>query len=114
MASQYQVHAAPRRDLEESAQDYPYPPNSTSYDSNDPYALHTKPAEEARVLARTPSPTPSEARELKTGVFDWKTLGKWKFWIRREWLCSSLIPSIIDLFPTNWRWGCCAQGTMLP
>ncbi|GLB42916.1 putative SNARE associated Golgi protein [Lyophyllum shimeji] len=38
------------------------------------------------MTSRTPSPTPSEERELKTGVFDWKTLGHWRFWIRREWL----------------------------
>ncbi|RDB21755.1 Golgi apparatus membrane protein TVP38 [Hypsizygus marmoreus] len=37
-------------------------------------------------LSRTPSPTPSEARELKTGVLDWKTVRKWRFWFRREWL----------------------------
>ncbi|TRM65968.1 hypothetical protein BD626DRAFT_486358 [Schizophyllum amplum] len=36
-------------------------------------------------IARTPSPTPSEERELKSGVFDWKTMSKWRFWIRKEW-----------------------------
>ncbi|KAF9467631.1 hypothetical protein BDZ94DRAFT_1248593 [Collybia nuda] len=86
MASQYDPHVAPRPHLEDSTQHYPYPPNSTPYDSNDPYARTAKSAEEARDLARTPSPTPSEAKELKTGVFDWKTLGQWRFWIRREWL----------------------------
>jgi hypothetical protein len=38
---------------------------------------------------RTPSPTPSEERELATaGAFDWKRLKNWRFWIRREWTCS--------------------------
>ncbi|KAJ8519202.1 hypothetical protein ONZ45_g3857 [Pleurotus djamor] len=35
--------------------------------------------------SRTPSPTPSEARELKTGAIDWKAILNWRFWIRREW-----------------------------
>ncbi|KAF7290616.1 hypothetical protein MIND_01301800 [Mycena indigotica] len=35
---------------------------------------------------RTPSPTPSEAKALRSGLFDWKTLLSWRFWIRREWL----------------------------
>ncbi|KAK0414399.1 hypothetical protein EV421DRAFT_1728635, partial [Armillaria borealis] len=39
-----------------------------------------------RDVTRTPSPTPSEAKELKTGVFSWEVMGKWRFWIRREWL----------------------------
>ncbi|KAI0636350.1 hypothetical protein C8Q77DRAFT_1051643 [Trametes polyzona] len=40
-----------------------------------------------RQSARTPSPTPSEAKELaKTSVFDWEAMLKWRYWIRREWL----------------------------
>ncbi|KAK0447378.1 uncharacterized protein EV420DRAFT_1568434 [Desarmillaria tabescens] len=39
-----------------------------------------------RDITRTPSPTPSEAKELKTGVFSWEVMGKWRFWFRREWL----------------------------
>lgn len=35
---------------------------------------------------RTPSPTPSELKELKSGAIDWKSLGSWRFWIRRDWL----------------------------
>ncbi|KAG6895245.1 hypothetical protein C0992_002401 [Termitomyces sp. T32_za158] len=50
------------------------------------YPPSYKSAADARILARTPSPTPSEARELKTGAFDWKRLSSWRFWVRREWL----------------------------
>jgi len=60
--------------------------NSTS-------SLETKVAEDPRQIqiSRTPSPTPSEAKELKTGAIDWKTLRTKSFWFRREWLCASLI-----------------------
>ncbi|KAJ3931906.1 MAG: hypothetical protein NXY57DRAFT_1005441 [Lentinula lateritia] len=37
-------------------------------------------------LNRTPSPTPSEAKELQTGAIDFKAMMNWRFWIRREWL----------------------------
>ncbi|KAE9399671.1 hypothetical protein BT96DRAFT_801982, partial [Gymnopus androsaceus JB14] len=37
-------------------------------------------------LNRTPSPTPSEAKELSTGAIDFKSLMNWRFWIRRQWL----------------------------
>lgn len=40
-------------------------------------------------LNRTPSPTPSEAKELQTGAIDFKAMMNWRFWIRREWLCAS-------------------------
>lgn len=39
---------------------------------------------------RTPSPTPSEQKELaRESMFDWKTMMSWRFWFRREWLCAS-------------------------
>jgi hypothetical protein len=63
---------------------FPYPPNSAAYDPASPY--HAK--EQTRATGRTPSPTPSEAAALKTGVLDWKTMANWRFWFRREWLCS--------------------------
>lgn len=44
---------------------------------------------------RTPSPTPSEAKELKTGAIDWKSLTDWRFWIRKEWLWYYIILIII-------------------
>ena len=39
-------------------------------------------------VSRTPSPTPSEQRELERGVIDWKGMASWKFWFRRKWLCA--------------------------
>jgi len=68
----------PQRDLLHPAM------NSTS-------SLETKVAEDPRQISRTPSPTPSELKELKTGAVDWKTLRTKSFWFRREWLCASPI-----------------------
>ncbi|KAF8057598.1 hypothetical protein FPV67DRAFT_1528121 [Lyophyllum atratum] len=78
---------------------YPFPPNSTRspYGTNStattqytpsyiPKAYTPKASEQTRMITRTPSPTPSEERQLKSGVLDWKTLGNWRFWFRREWL----------------------------
>lgn len=47
---------------------------------------------------RTPSPTPSEQKELsRESMFDWKTMMNWRFWFRREWLCASffLVSSLV-------------------
>lgn len=55
--------------------------NSTS-------TLETKLGEDPRQISRTPSPTPSELKELKTGAIDWETLKRKSFWFRREWLCA--------------------------
>jgi hypothetical protein len=41
---------------------------------------------------RTPSPTPSELKELRTGAIDWAGLRSWRFWFRREWLCEFQVP----------------------
>ncbi|KAI0691842.1 hypothetical protein C8T65DRAFT_587088, partial [Cerioporus squamosus] len=44
-------------------------------------------AVDVRAVNRTPSPTPSEAKELsKNSVFDWEAMLKWRYWIRRDWL----------------------------
>ncbi|KAG6809198.1 hypothetical protein H0H92_001185 [Tricholoma furcatifolium] len=69
---------------------YPYPPQRLSPNYQNPqhgyYSASPRPShesdtgytpkavEEARILARTPSPTPSEERELKSGAVDWKTI----------------------------------------
>ncbi|TFK47894.1 hypothetical protein OE88DRAFT_1810956 [Heliocybe sulcata] len=72
-------------------QSYPYPPQQ-SVSPNNNYNNNDRPfdgfkANAGRDLARTPSPTPSEAEELsKQGAFDWQKLRNWRFWIRREWL----------------------------
>ena len=55
-------------------------PNSTS-------SFETKVREGSR-LSRTPSPTPSEAKELESGAINWKTISSWRFWFRKEWICT--------------------------
>ena len=59
---------------------------------------NVRPGVDVRAINRTPSPTPSEAKELaKTSVFDWEAMMKWKYWFRRDWACTSLFsfpPSI--------------------
>ncbi|KAK0501181.1 hypothetical protein EDD18DRAFT_1347265 [Armillaria luteobubalina] len=38
-------------------------------------------------ITRTPSPTPSEAKQLNNnGLLGGEDGGNWRFWIRREWL----------------------------
>ncbi|KAJ3510802.1 hypothetical protein NLJ89_g4469 [Agrocybe chaxingu] len=54
-----------------------------------------KMGEEARQITRTPSPTPSELKELQTGAIDWKTLRTKNFWFRREWLWYYVILVVI-------------------
>lgn len=42
-----------------------------------------------RYVTRTPSPTPSEQAFLeRKGVVDWKKISNWRFWARREWICT--------------------------
>ncbi|PPQ67777.1 hypothetical protein CVT25_009080 [Psilocybe cyanescens] len=66
--------------------DYP-PQQDAMYDTvTSVSSIETKVAADPRQLSRTPSPTPSEAKELKTGAIDWKTMSNPKYWIRREWL----------------------------
>ena len=96
-----------------------YPPRNNSFGSNyqfHPTAPQDRPAPKREdsngskdndttvlmreVLTRTPSPTPEEAAELKqTGVFDWKAMSSWRYWIRREWLCTC--------FPPLWFYAAC-------
>ncbi|KAF9072461.1 hypothetical protein BDP27DRAFT_1149945, partial [Rhodocollybia butyracea] len=51
-------------------------------------------------LNRTPSPTPSEERELQSGAIDFQTMKDWHFWIRREWLWYYVIFGIIAVLFT--------------
>lgn len=62
-----------------------------------------------RDIARTPSPTPSEQKELQTGAINWKTLRNWRFWIRKEWACASSACSLSMAFIAN----TCADGRVL-
>ncbi|KAF8654833.1 hypothetical protein AX16_003353 [Volvariella volvacea WC 439] len=64
-----------------------YPPLSRTLSSHTVNSSTTKTVEiDLRDTIRTPSPTPSEARALKSGVIDWKSITNWRFWFRREWL----------------------------
>ncbi|KAF8992445.1 hypothetical protein BDQ17DRAFT_1253909, partial [Cyathus striatus] len=55
-----------------------------------------KDVEEARGMDRTPSPTPSEARELSQGgAIDWKSMRNWSYWIRKEWWLYYIIFVVI-------------------
>lgn len=43
-----------------------------------------------RQISRTPSPTPSEVASLKSKhLLDFQAMKNWRFWIRREWICTS-------------------------
>ncbi|RDX39542.1 hypothetical protein OH76DRAFT_1491035 [Lentinus brumalis] len=87
-----------------AAPTYPYPPHgrydgsAASLDS-DSSTEHDKggvakegmgmraAAVGVRAVNRTPSPTPSEAKELsKNSVFDWDAMLRWTYWIRKDWL----------------------------
>lgn len=76
-----------------SGQDgYPYPPQAGPYNNND-YAnsmstFGGKTLEEGRGTGRTPSPTPSEEKELQSGAINWTAMMNWRFWFRRAWLCA--------------------------
>ena len=76
---------------------YMYPPNGASapYSLNDSSStIHGKYEFTSNRVSRTPSPTPSEAAELaRDGLFDWKSMTNWRFWLRREWLCALKIVS---------------------
>ncbi len=56
----------------------------------------TKPTEDSRYLTRTPSPTPSELREMNTGAIDWKTVTSREFWFRKEWICGLISIYLFD------------------
>lgn len=62
-------------------------------------SFQTKVVESPR-LSRTPSPTPSEAKELQSGAVDWKSLSTRKFWFRREWLWYYVILAVILVITT--------------
>lgn len=47
-----------------------------------------------RDITRTPSPTPSEAKQLRTnGMLSGEDVRNWRFWFRREWFCA--LPSFM-------------------
>ncbi|EKM77274.1 hypothetical protein AGABI1DRAFT_130686 [Agaricus bisporus var. burnettii JB137-S8] len=68
----------------------PGPPNGQFSTHSFPSSLAYKPSQDVEdgVVLRggTPSPTPSEEKEMKTGAIDWKSVTNWRFWIRKEWI----------------------------
>ncbi|KAF8804024.1 hypothetical protein BYT27DRAFT_7108525 [Phlegmacium glaucopus] len=62
-----------------------YPPSHEAVYHGLPNPSETAVGEDSR-LPRTPSPTPSEAKELESGAVSWKSLSTRKFWFRRAWL----------------------------
>ena len=91
------------------APQYPYPPSSYG-NSTTTFNNGKTPSDDVRGISRTPSPTPSEVAELlRDGVMDYKAMMNWRFWIRREWLCT---PDV-SFFVAQWLMGACLQGTML-
>ena len=74
-----------------------YPPrhngsNPSFYRSQNDLSMNSKNGNVSvneRLVSRTPSPTPSEAALLsRKGVLDTEKLLKWRFWIRKEWICK--------------------------
>ena len=51
-----------------------------------------------REITRTPSPTLSEAEALqRRGIIHYKSLLRWRFWLRRKWISESRISSMPSL-----------------
>ena len=109
MSSPYPVYGNPRPG---STPDL-YPPNPSLSPSNSSSTIHGKHDFVPDRISRTPSPTPSEAAELaRTGLFEWKAMASWRFWLRREWFCTSR-PFLSKSYPTNFRLGYYVIGTIL-
>ncbi|KAJ7086455.1 hypothetical protein B0H15DRAFT_844769 [Mycena belliarum] len=70
-----------------------YPPPNGSFDpsSVSTFNSHAKGTQDIRNISRTPSPTPSEAKALSDGLFNWKQLLSWRFWLRKEWITYYII-----------------------
>ncbi|KAJ7629496.1 hypothetical protein DFH06DRAFT_1272795 [Mycena polygramma] len=73
-----------------------YPPNGPFNPSSvSSFNSVAKNHDDARNISRTPSPTPSEAAALSEGLFSWKQLSNWRFWIRKEWTKYYIIVTVI-------------------
>ncbi|KAL1738582.1 hypothetical protein HDZ31DRAFT_4945, partial [Schizophyllum fasciatum] len=96
MASAYPAYARPKSYVR--MPDRPsYPPYDNGGGSTSPDGDRA-PRVDTRVdipIARTPSPTPSEERELNSGVFDWKAISSWRYWFRKEWAMRYIIFTVI-------------------
>ncbi|KAF8260064.1 snare associated Golgi protein-domain-containing protein [Lactarius quietus] len=78
---------------------YDYPPNGASAPHIFGDSTTTIPGKyefTVNRVSRTPSPTPSETAELaRSGLFDWKTMSNWRFWLRREWIWYYVLAVIL-------------------
>jgi|SRR5712671_5330699 len=93
MSSPYPAYGNPQLHVE--ATSYMYPPNNYLSLTDSTTTVPGKHEFAPYPVSRTPSPTPSEAAELaRESVFDWKKLASWRFWIRRDWLCMSILSFI--------------------
>ncbi|KAL9709049.1 hypothetical protein Ac2012v2_007863 [Leucoagaricus gongylophorus] len=64
-----------------------YPPHQNYAVAHSDLSYDSSSGPPQPVLHRwTPSPTPSEQKELGKGAIDWAAMINWRFWIRREWL----------------------------
>ncbi|KAJ7471910.1 hypothetical protein FB451DRAFT_1251376 [Mycena latifolia] len=73
-----------------------YPPNGSFNPSTvSTFNSQAKGADDIRNISRTPSPTPSEAKALSDGLFNWKQMLNWRFWIRKEWTTYYIIITVI-------------------
>lgn len=99
MSVPYLAYGDPRPHI--GATPYMYPPNNSSSQYSFADSSTTIPGKHEFApgpISRTPSPTPSEAEVLaREGVFDWKTLSSWRFWVRREWLWYYVIAIILSV-----------------
>ncbi|KAJ7115540.1 hypothetical protein C8R43DRAFT_1038743 [Mycena crocata] len=98
MAMPYPAYGAPRPPPNNDYGMSSYPPNGafnpSSVSTFNSTAKGQAP-DDIRNISRTPSPTPSEAKALKEGLFTWKQVLNWRFWIRREWLSYYIILTVI-------------------
>ena len=81
MASYQPLQGVPTQSLTPTL----YPPSNEDRLTSSRTSFEPKVGEGSRP-PRTPSPTPSETRELETGAVNWKRLSTRKFWFRKEWI----------------------------
>ncbi|KAJ6632599.1 hypothetical protein B0H10DRAFT_20364 [Mycena sp. CBHHK59/15] len=95
MAMPYPAYGAPRPPPTNDYASGSYPPNGPFNPASMSTFNSAKASDDMRNISRTPSPTPSEAKALNDGLFSWKQLTNWRFWIRKEWTMYYIITIVI-------------------